>query len=205
MTSSDINVVDSHSHMQIPIHLQTPTLRYSWSNSLKCISISSTTQSTKQEPFHVSRANDEVPKDQHTIPFQKACKQSPAPTMQQNGAKDNDSFLFVAAEAQKPSHTMLCTQLSRQLMQKRPMQKNSAAEWGVLPSSHYNTPPGSATSPLPPLPTPYPPPEALPFTPTVCPSAGVACFLSMNMGFLPSLSSCLNRISGLSFKPKHRS
>ena len=73
----------------------------------------------------------------------------------------------------------------------------------------YSTPPGSCTPrfweshPKPPLPPTLlisPPPTVL-----TCPSAGAACFRNMNMGFRPSLSSCLNKMSGLSLSPRHRS
>lgn len=77
-------------------------------------------------------------------------------------------------------------------------------------SSHQSTPPGTVFPPAPtalppPMPAaskpPPPPPPAAPLHP----SCGLACRLSMNMGFLPSLSSCLKRSKGFSFKPRQRS
>lgn len=74
----------------------------------------------------------------------------------------------------------------------------------------YKTPPGSG---VPLFWLPHPKLSVCGFTgrtsfpPTVLtwPSCGAACFLSMNIGFRPSLSSCLNNISGLSLSPRHRS
>lgn len=74
----------------------------------------------------------------------------------------------------------------------------------------YNTPPGSGV-PLFWLPQPKLSVCGLTgrtsFPPTVLtwPSWGAACFLSMNIGFRPSLSSCLNSIKGRSFSPRQRS
>lgn len=85
----------------------------------------------------------------------------------------------------------------------------------------HNTPPGkplpSLSRPLslllPPLPPPTTPPAppsryalSPPCPPVKNPSCGgLACFLSINIGFLPSRSSCLNNISGFSSSPKQRS
>jgi hypothetical protein len=73
----------------------------------------------------------------------------------------------------------------------------------------YNTPPGSGVLLGPPQPKPSDPDGTgrTSFPPTVLtwPSAGAACFLNMNMGLRPSLSSCLNSIKGRSFNPRQRS
>lgn len=81
----------------------------------------------------------------------------------------------------------------------------------VISPSHQSTPPGNDLPPPPPrvLPltlvastAPFPPP--LPAAP-LQPSCGLAWRRSMNMGFRPSLSSCLKRSRGFSFRPRQRS
>lgn len=60
-------------------------------------------------------------------------------------------------------------------------------------------PPGKSYPAAGPLADPTPPPSPCPST------CALFVFLSINMGFFPSLSSCLNRISGFSLSPRHRS
>lgn len=74
------------------------------------------------------------------------------------------------------------------------------ASFAKLLDNAYSTPPGMLPPPAPPA----APCAAAPAVP-LQPSAGLACLRSMNIGFRPSLSSCLKSISGFSSRPRQRS
>ena len=97
----------------------------------------------------------------------------------------------------------------RSLLRQGPLNNQSE---NIASHHHQSTPPGTVF-PLPPpivLPLtlavssplfPPPPPPAAPLQP----SCGLAWRRSMNMGFRPSLSSCLKSSRGFSFRPRQRS
>lgn len=76
----------------------------------------------------------------------------------------------------------------------------------VLPLTLAASNPPPPPPPPPPLPPPLPPPEPPPLLAApLQPSCGLAWRRSMNIGLRPSLSSCLKRSKGFSFRPRQRS